>query len=121
MSGDKQKQNEAASQTDAPYNQPREQHLHQRPSRRRVRRAIEAFASAGSSGSSPNQPDGGVGPNHVSTTILPPALFSSMQRCASTISSSLKTLPTRTCNLSAATCSTSSSSGVKIKSSGPPS
>ena len=29
----------------------------------------------------------------VSTTIFPPALFSSMQRCASTISSSRKVLP----------------------------
>src|SRR5215831_10990435 len=114
MSGDKQKQNEAASQTDAPYNQPREQHLHQRPSRRRVRRAIEAFASAGLQRVFA-QPAGPRGrPHHVSTTILPPALFSSMQRCASSISSSLKTLPTRTCNLSAATCSTSSSNGVKI-------
>src|SRR6516165_6163607 len=59
--------------------------------------------------------------NHVKTTILPPALFSSMQRCASTMSTSLNTLPTWTRNVPAATCPTNSSSGVSMKSSGPPS
>ena len=60
-------------------------------------------------------------PDQVNTTILPPALLSSMQRCALAMSSSSNTLPICTCNVPAATCSTSSSSGVSIKSSGPPS
>jgi len=60
-------------------------------------------------------------PDQVNTTILPPALLSSMQRCASTMSSSLNTLPICTRNVPATTCSTSSSSGVSMKSSGPPS
>src|SRR6516225_5080592 len=121
MSGDKEKQNEAASQADAPYNQPREQHLRQRPSRRRLRLAIETFTSSGLQRVFAQPTRRRVGPNHVRTTILPPALFSSMQRCASTISSSLNTLPTWTRNVPAATCSTNSSSGVSMKSSCQPS
>jgi hypothetical protein len=57
----------------------------------------------------------------VNTTIFPPALFSSMQRCASTISSSRKVLPICTDNLPSAICLTSSWSGISMKSSAPPS
>jgi len=41
---------------------------------------------------------------YVRTTIFPPALFCSMQRCASTISSRRKVRPIWTCNFPAATC-----------------
>jgi hypothetical protein len=71
---------------------------------------------------SASRPGSGVGrANQVKTTILPPARFSSMQRCASTMSSSLKTRPTWTRSVPAVTCSANSSSGVSMKSSGPPS
>jgi hypothetical protein len=56
----------------------------------------------------------------VSTTILPPALFSSMHRCASTISSKRKTLPTCTRRVPDAICAAKSSMGVRMKSSDSP-
>jgi hypothetical protein len=56
----------------------------------------------------------------ANTTIFPPALFSSMRRWASTISSSWNVLPTWTCKVPAAICPASSSRGVRMKSSDSP-
>jgi len=58
--------------------------------------------------------------NQVSTTILPPARFSSIQRCASTMSSSLNTFPIWIFILPASICARRSLSGVSWNSSGPP-
>lgn len=65
--------------------------------------------------------NGRPGPCQARTTILPPAPFSSMQRCASAIWSRRNTRPTCTFSVPPATRSASSSSGVRMKSSGPPS
>src|SRR5262252_7894368 len=60
MSGDKEKQNEATSQADAPYNQPREQHLRQRPlAETCAPPRLKPLRRPAPSGSSPNQPDEG--------------------------------------------------------------
>lgn len=58
--------------------------------------------------------------HQVNTTILPPARFSSMHRCASTISSRLKTFPIAGLSMPASISSTSSCNGVRMKSSDPP-
>jgi|SRR6516162_6395669 len=118
MSGDKEKQKQAAGEADAPYDQARKQHAGQQSARRgvpgdRSRYAVRYPLSFRQAGGMPS--------NQVRTTILPPALFSSMERCASTMSLRLKTLPTWTRNVPAATCSANSSSGVSMKSLGPPS
>ena len=59
-------------------------------------------------------------PHHGSTTSFPPALSSSIMRCASAISSSLKVFATETCSEPASICSASSCRGVCMDSSDPP-
>ena len=58
--------------------------------------------------------------HHIVTTILPPAEFSSMAVCASTILSNGNTLPTCTFNSPLAICSINSFNGVLRNSGVPP-
>lgn len=55
-------------------------------------------------------------PAYMSRTIFPPALFSSIVRCASTISSNGNVFPTLTFNVPFLICCTISSKGVFAKS-----